>query len=63
LGSTIRAPAKTIRRNMCAEYSAGSAPVLRTEHLGCKVEGKTIANDVSVEIWRGEVMAIVEGHG
>jgi hypothetical protein len=50
LGSTIRAPAKTMRSNMCAEYSTGAAPVLRTEHLGRKVEGKAIANEVSVEI-------------
>ena len=35
---------------MWAGYSTGSEPVLRTEHLGRKGEGKAIANDVSVEI-------------
>ena len=42
---------------MADEYSTESAPVLRTEHLGCRMEGKTIVNDVYVEVWRGEVLA------
>jgi ABC-type hemin transport system ATPase subunit len=52
-----------MRRNMATVDSTGSAPVLRTEHLGRKVEGKTIVDDVSVEAWHGEVLAIVGPSG
>ncbi len=48
---------------MSTEDPTGSAPVLRTEHLGRKVEGKTIVDDVSVEAWHGEVLAIVGPSG
>ncbi len=48
---------------MATVDSTGSAPVLRTEHLGRKVEGKTIVDDVSVEAWHGEVLAIVGPSG
>jgi energy-coupling factor transporter ATP-binding protein EcfA2 len=48
---------------MSADDSTGSAPVLRTEHLGRKVEGKTIVGDVSVEAWHGEVLGIVGPSG
>ncbi len=41
----------------------GSAPVLRTEHLGRRVEGKTIVGDISVEARRGEVLAVVGPSG
>jgi putative ABC transport system ATP-binding protein len=56
-------PARTIRRNMSAEDSTGSAQVLRTEHLGRKVEGQTIVEDASVEAWHGEVLVIVGPSG
>jgi ABC-type branched-subunit amino acid transport system ATPase component len=52
-----------MRRNMATVDSTGSAPVLRTEHLGRKVGGKTIVDDVSVEAWHGEVLAIVGPSG
>ena len=48
---------------MSAEDSTGSAPVLRTEHLGRKVEGQTIVEDASVEAWHGEVLVIVGPSG
>ncbi len=48
---------------MSAEYSTGSTPVLRTEHLGRKAEGQTIVDDVSIEAWRREVLAIVGPSG
>jgi putative ABC transport system ATP-binding protein len=48
---------------MSTEYPTGSAPVLRTEHLGRKVEGQTIVGDVSVEAWHREVLAIVGPSG
>ena len=48
---------------MATVDSTGSAPVLRTEHLGRKVEGQTIVDDVSVEAWHGEVLAIVGPSG
>ncbi len=48
---------------MSAEDPTGSAPVLRAEHLGREVEGKTIVEDVSVEAWNGEVLAIVGPSG
>jgi ABC-type sugar transport system ATPase subunit len=52
-----------MRRNMATVDSTGSAPVLRTEHLGRKVEGKTIVDDVSAEAWHGEVLAFVGPSG
>jgi hypothetical protein len=61
--SAIYDPARTERRNRSAEDSTGSAPVLRTEHLGRKVEGKTIVVDDSVEAWHGEVLAISSPSG
>ena len=48
---------------MATVDSTGSAPVLRTEHLGRKVEGQTIVDDVSVEAWHGEILAIVGPSG
>lgn len=48
---------------MSAEDSTGAEPVLRTEHLGRKAEGQTIVDDVSVEAWHGEVLAIVGPSG
>ena len=48
---------------MATVDSTGSAPMLRTEHLGRKVEGQTIVDDVSVEAWHGEVLAIVGPSG
>jgi hypothetical protein len=52
-----------MRRNIATVDSTGFAPVLRTEHLGRKVEGKTIVDDVSVEVWRGEVMGLMSVPG
>jgi putative ABC transport system ATP-binding protein len=56
-------PAETERTNKATEDPTGSAPVLRTEHSGRKVEDKTIVDDVCVEAWHGEVVAIVGPSG
>ena len=48
---------------MSAEDSTGAAPVLRAEHLGRRVGDQTIVNDVCVEAWHGEVLAIVGPSG
>jgi len=48
---------------MCTEDSTGSAPILRTEQLGRRVEGKTIVNDVCLEAWQREVLVIVGPSG
>jgi ABC-type phosphate/phosphonate transport system ATPase subunit len=48
---------------MSTGESTGSEPVLRTEHLGRKVEGKTIVDDISVAARHREVQAIVGPSG
>jgi putative ABC transport system ATP-binding protein len=48
---------------MSSRFHRDSEPVLRTEHLGRKVEGQTIVGDVSIETRRGEVLAIVGPSG
>lgn len=38
-------------------------PILRTEHLGRTVNGHTLVDDVSIEVQRGDVLAIVGPSG
>jgi putative ABC transport system ATP-binding protein len=38
-------------------------PLLRTEHLGRQINGKTIVEDISIEVLRGELLAIVGPSG
>ena len=45
------------------EQVAASRIVLRTEHLGRVAEGVAIVNDVSLEVFRGELLGIVGASG
>lgn len=42
---------------------AGPAPILRTEHLTRAVDGRHIVDDISIEVPRGDVLAIVGPSG
>jgi putative ABC transport system ATP-binding protein len=42
---------------------ARSDPILRTEHLGRRVGETWIVNDISLDIWRGELLGIVGTSG
>src|SRR5579864_8250626 len=42
---------------------AGPVPILRTEHLTRVVDGRRIVDDISIEVPRGDVLAIVGPSG